>query len=194
MRVEKVINYVLNLLEEKLPAGLVYHLPDHTLDVVEAAKRLAVMERLDPQNQQLVIVSAALHDIGYVDKYNSNEDVAVKIAKEILPSFGFEENEISAIESAVLATKIPQTPQNIIAQIVCDADLDYLGREDFFSISEKLRNEWINFGLIDSDENKWNLIQYKFLSNHRYFTQSAAILRNHSKAIHLQTILTKISK
>ena len=33
------------------------------------------------------------------------------------------------------ATKIPQTPLTKLEEIICDADLDYLGREDFFEIS-----------------------------------------------------------
>ena len=37
----------------------------------------------------------------------------------------------------ILATKVPQKPKNKLEKIICDADLDYLGREDFDNISDK---------------------------------------------------------
>ncbi|MFN0048541.1 MAG: HD domain-containing protein [Cytophagales bacterium] len=188
MRAQKVINFVVDTLEEKLPSGLVYHLVDHTLDVIEAASRLSKLEGLDEAEQELVMVAAALHDLGYTVKYRFNEETAAELAKEILPHYGYHPKEIAIIESCILATRIPQTPTSHLAEIVCDADLDYLGRDDFHHISQKLRNEWINFELIGFDDKEWNNIQYEFLSQHIYFTKSANKLRNEQKQKHLNQI------
>jgi len=192
MRVEKVIKYVIGLLEEKLPAELAYHTSAHTLDVIEAAFMLCRLEAINDQDQELILTAAALHDTGYIVKYKNNEKFAAMLAKEILPQHGYSAPEIEAVNNCIFATKVPQTPNNALEEIVCDADLDYLGREDYCTISQKLRTEWINFAQIGKEEAQWNQIQYSFLSSHHYFTKSASKLRNELKAIHLKEIKAKL--
>ena len=51
-----------------------------------------------------------------------------------------------------MATKMPQRPKNLLQQIICDADLDYLGRNDFFILSEKLHKEFIEYKIACNDE------------------------------------------
>jgi hypothetical protein len=48
---------------------------------------------------------------------------------------------------------------------MCDADLDYLGREDFYEISDSLKNELIKFGKISGDR-QWDQMQISFLEKH----------------------------
>ena len=38
---------------------------------------------------------------------------------------------------------MPQTPKNHLEEIMCDSDLDYLGRQDFYPIAETLRQELV---------------------------------------------------
>jgi len=83
----------------------------------------------------------------------------------------------------IMATKIPQTPLNHLEQIMADADLDYLGRDDFQVISDRLFQE-----LEIPDKNKWNKIQIAFFEKHSYFTESAKRLRNDKKQENLAKI------
>lgn len=192
MRAQKVINFVVNELEQKLPSGLVYHKVDHTLDVIDAAIRIAKQEKVDDIEMDLIMVAAVLHDVGYITKYLQNENEAADYAGTLLPKFGYGKEEIALIQSCILSTKIPQHPTNHLAEIVCDADLDYLGREDFFHISEKLRNEWINFGLISLDKKEWNSIQVKFLEEHNYFTKSSKEARAALKSKNLEAVKSEL--
>lgn len=75
-----------------------------------------------------------------------------------------------------MATKIPQQPHNLLEQIICDADLDYLGRDDFYKIGETLRKEFLHYSIVNSDE-EWETLQIKFLQNHHYHTISSQQLR-----------------
>ena len=68
-----------------------------------------------------------------------------------------------------MATKLPPNPQNLLEKVICDADLDYLGRSDFIPISN------------DIDLNTWNKKQVAFLSSHQYFTNTAQRLREEAK-------------
>ena len=84
----------------------------------------------------------------------------------------------------IMATRIPQSPTNLLEQIICDADLDYLGRNDFTPISENLYKEFMTFQIIP-DNIVWDHIQIKFFESHHYFTKSAFDKRNEIKLKHL---------
>jgi hypothetical protein len=92
-----------------------------------------------------------------------------------------------------MATKIPQTPQTQLERILCDADLDYLGRDDFFSIGSRLFEEMKGRGFVES-EREWNLIQKTFLESHRYHTAFSRANREEMKQQHLQEIIAKFKR
>lgn len=187
MQYQRARAYALSRLQQELPANLFYHGLHHTLDVCRAAEELAAGEALSPEELLLVQTAAIYHDVGFIEQYLNNEPIAAQIARETLPAFGYSAQQISIICNIILATRVPQQPQNLLEQIVCDADLDYLGREDFFEISETLRREWLAFGLISSTED-WNCTQIRFFQNHHYFTRTAREKREARKQQHLTDI------
>ena len=91
-----------------------------------------------------------------------------------------------------MATQIPQKPRNLTEQILCDADLDYLGRDDFFTIGDKLFAELSMYGMINTEE-EWNRLQTGFLEKHHYFTVTALKLRKDKKDENLAIVKSKIS-
>jgi len=74
---------------------------------------------------------------------------------------------------------------------MCDADLDYLGRDDFHEVADLLRRELREHGKINSDR-LWDEIQVKFLEQHTYFTKSAIKTRQAKKMKHLEEIKEKL--
>ena len=79
-----------------------------------------------------------------------------------------------------MATKLPPNPQTLLEKIMCDADLDYLGRSDFIPVSNSLYDELRAQGK-EIDINTWNKQQVKFLTGHQYFTNTAIRLREVGK-------------
>ena len=71
--------------------------------------------------------------------------------------------------------------------VLCDADLDYLGRDDFFEISDRLKKEYIERGLV-SNEIEFDKLQIEFLSAHKYFTKTSVLKREKQKERHLEFI------
>ena len=63
------------------------------------------------------------------------------MAREILPAYGLTRDQIDTICGMIMATRIPQSPSNQLERILCDADLDYLGRDDFYEIGGRLFEE-----------------------------------------------------
>tara|TARA_R110002050_G_scaffold96742_2_gene201108 strand:+ start:372 stop:962 length:591 start_codon:yes stop_codon:yes gene_type:complete len=168
----KAIDYVLRKLQNELPDNLRYHSMEHTLAVLHSAEYLAGKEGLTEDEVVLLLTAAAYHDSGFTVAYKSHEEIGCKIAAEALPQFGYSEEQIKVIQSLIMATKIPQSPSNKVEKVLCDADLDYLGGDNYGEISDSLRDELGLNGIVLSAE-EWLNIQIKFLENHHYWTDFA---------------------
>lgn len=182
---EKVKWHILNKLSRDLSKNLYYHGLHHTLDVLAAAERIAGEEKI-PEDENLLLLKVAClyHDSGFLVTYNGHEEAGCKIVKEDLPAFGFSGKQIEIICGIIMATKIPQTPHNLLEEIICDADLDYLGRDDFSPISKTLFFEMKERGWV-TDERDWNRKQAAFFKAHHYFTSTSKKLREQQKQKHL---------
>lgn len=179
---------VLNKLKG-LNENLFYHSAAHTLDVTKQAERIALRENItDPNDLFLLKVAALYHDTGFLFIYTNHEEKSCSIFKADAVQYGFSENDISKVCNIIMATKIPQTPVTKLEEIICDADLDYLGREDFMAVSEKLRNEFLKYGIVKNME-AWEKLQLAFLTNHKFFTATSIKERNALKQKHLERII-----
>ncbi len=187
----KAERYIMRVLEEKLSPKLYYHSIKHTKDVTEAAERIALMEGITDEDLFLLKSAASYHDAGFVEKYNQNEEIGMRMARETLPKYGYTQTQIDVIDGLIKATEIPQSPKTLLEEIMCDADLDYLGRDDFHEIADLLRRELREHGHINSDR-LWDEIQVKFLTQHTYFTKSAISTRQKKKLKHLEEIKEKL--
>jgi uncharacterized protein len=186
--------YVLTRLERELSPLLVYHSLWHTRDdVVQATIRLADLENIQGEERVLLLTAAFYHDIGFVYKRMGHEDTSIEIVQDMLPHFGYAARQIEIVADIIRATKLPQTPHTLLEQILADADLDALGREDFFVRNQLLRQELINYG-IPSTEDEWDEIQLSFLEAHRYFTTAALNLRGPTKHRHITILVDRIRK
>ena len=172
--------YIIDRLGKELPENLYYHDVEHTLDVLEAVEKYAAMEHVRKADLILLKTAALFHDSGFLIKYSSNEVASVQIICRVLPGFGYTLQQIERISKMILTTEIPQKPKNILEKILCDADLDYLGRDDFYIIAIRLFREWNENG-ISVTLKEWYIQQLFFLQQHEYFTKSAIKLRSEKK-------------
>ena len=184
--------YILQYLKEQLPDNLTYHGLHHTLDVLDAALKIAASENLSKEELRLLRIAILYHDSGFTTKYKDHEDKGCEMVRKNLPSYGYNHNEIETVCGMIAATKIPQTPHNLLEKIICDADLDYLGRDDFHKISHSLFEEMKIYNHLH-DEREWNKIQKKFLEKHHYFTEFGRKNREHKKQEYLQEISQLVS-
>jgi ligand-binding sensor domain-containing protein/class 3 adenylate cyclase/predicted metal-dependent HD superfamily phosphohydrolase len=187
----KAERHIMKILETQLSPKLLYHSINHTIDVTKAVERLAIMEGITDEDLFLLKSAATYHDAGFIEKYEKNEEIGMRLAREILPKYGYTKEQIDVIDGLIKATEIPQTPNSHLQQIMCDADLDYLGRDDFHDIANLLRRELREHGKLNSDR-MWDEIQVKFLTAHTYFTKSAIRLRQEKKMKHIEEIKAKL--
>jgi predicted metal-dependent HD superfamily phosphohydrolase len=159
--------------------------------VYHCAESIAKEEGVTDSDLKLLLVAAIYHDAGYLIQNKDHEQLSCEIAKQYLPQFQYTEEDINTICGIIMATKIPQCPKSHLDEIICDADLNYLGRTDFFSIQEKLYKEMLAFGYIKNME-EWNKIQVDFMQKHHYFTQTAIKHNYHQKEKNLAIVQSKI--
>ena len=189
----KAERHIMQLLERHLNKDLYYHSIEHTKDVVRAVERIALLENVTDEGLFLLKSAATYHDAGFIEQYDKNEPVGARLADEILPKYGYTENHIETIKEMIFVTMIPHQPKNHLEEIICDADLDYLGREDFHEISDKLKRELMEHGKISSDK-EWDEIQVKFLSSHKYFTKTSIETRSEKKNANLKEVQERLKR
>jgi predicted metal-dependent HD superfamily phosphohydrolase len=139
------------------------------------------LEGVSEEDIMLIRTAALYHDIGFVYTYENNELHAVRQLEKTLPIFGYQPSQIQLIRGLILATSGHIEPQTLMEQIICDADHDYLGRADYYTVAAKLRIELANYGTVLS-EYDWVSMQINYLENtHRYYTVPAISIRERGK-------------
>ena len=150
------------------------------------------MSGLSSNETQLLRTAACYHDLAFIERRNGHEHVSARIAAKSLPSFGFEPKEVTSVIGMILATRLPQSPQNLLEQLMADADLNSLGRADFFERNQALRDEMAAFEHVMSDR-LWYRNQLIFLQSHHYWTRAAASLRDPAKEQHIAELIRRVA-
>ena len=185
--------FILKKLKKELPKHLSYHSVEHITDVYKSAKAIAKHEKVKGDDLKLLLTAALFHDSGFLQGQKEHEALSCSIAKEYLPGYDYTEEQINKICGMIMATKIPQSPKNLLEEIICDADLDYLGRNDFFIIGDRLFSELRMYGMIN-DEMDWSRLQVRFLETHHYFTKTSIKLRKEKKDEYLSIIKLRLEE
>ena len=137
--------------------------------------------------------AALFHDSGQIIAGENHEYYSTQIASEYLPKWGYSQEQQEKICALIMATKLPPCPKTLLEKIMCDADLDYLGRTDFIPVSNTLYEELIaqgkNISILE-----WNKNQVKFLTGHQYFTDTALRLRKVGKEYQIERLKKLIAE
>jgi HD superfamily phosphodiesterase len=188
---QKLKKLIFGKLEKELPMHFSYHNIDHTIDVMQAAESIAGKEGINGNDKRLLLTAALFHDTGFLNSREEHETISCYIARQYLPDYNYQPAEIDLICGIIMATRIPQSPQNRLGEILADADLDYLGRDNFFILSHRLFTELQAEGII-KDEEEWNKEQADFIGDHKYFTETSIKLRQAKRDQHITVIKSKI--
>jgi len=176
----KIRKRSLEILNSKLSKDLYYHSVNHTMNILKVANQYLRREKIYGDNAKLIRIGVLMHDIGFTVSNENHEQVGAEIAEKMMIEHGFSKRDIKVVNELILSTRIPQCPHNHFEKIICDADLDYLGRSDYYQISELLFKELKAYSLIDNKK-EWNKAQIKFLEAHKYHTDFAQKNRQPNK-------------
>ncbi|MBW2961123.1 HD domain-containing protein [Mesonia aestuariivivens] len=167
---EKTKTHCQQLLSESRCKELAFHNSQHTKEVFNSAKKIGAYVNLSEEELEIVLLAALFHDTGNMDCFKNHESVSAQKASDYLNEIGFEPSKIEKVIKCILATKMPQSPTNILEEVICDADLAHLGEESFISKNGLLRKEWSEHLKICFSNKEWVKLNIDFLECHRYFT------------------------
>lgn len=175
-------------LEDGLPKNLTYHDVSHVMDVLNVCNQYIKRNKIKGTDAYLLRIGALVHDLGFTKSTQNHEEVGAEMAQKIMESLNMDPEHIEIVRGLVMATKIPQNPKTELQKIICDSDLDYLGRKEYFEISGKLYQELKATNVIKTRED-WVELQIKFLKSHTFHTEFAKKNREPKKQFWLQQII-----
>lgn len=174
----------------KLPEHLTYHNLDHTAYVLDQVVFLAKESHVSEEDLHLLKLAALFHDTGFIDNPKNHEEKGCKIAEKYLAN-EYSSDELKKIYGMIMATKIPQSPSNHLENILADADLEYLGTDQFEKIGETLFEELKHFNP-DFTVQAWDELQLVFMEKHHYHTEYCRIHREPKKQENLLTVKKRL--
>ena len=184
--------YATGILTQELAEGITYHTLNHTQYVVESAIAIGTGENLSDEDMEVLQISAWFHDTGYRESMSEHEAKSAEIAQSFLKSIGYADDKILRVMGAIHATRMPQTPQNLIEEVLCDADLSHLAGDDYFERADSLCREINTMHDKTMDPQEWMEKNREFLIEHSYFTQYAATHFAEPKAANLKKVKKKL--
>ncbi len=190
MNFSGLYQFIMPKLEQDLSPALVYHDAAHTQSVLKTTIFLANEEQLDEESKELLKSAALLHDTGFLFNHQDHEASSCNMAKKHLPKLGYAKEQIQRICNLILSTKIPHTILDPLGGYLCDADLYYLGGNEYEQVSQNLYEEMLSLGKAMS-ETDWLDIQIDFLKQHKYFTQTAITNQEQGKQANLAKLVAK---
>jgi len=183
---KNVEDHVNSFFREHADPNLFFHNFSHTRNVIDNTKQIADHYQLDDRNFFIVSAAACFHDTGQLIKSGEgHEERSAELAQAYLSSAGVNEDDITAIKKCILATTMPQGPNSLNEQIICDADLYNLGTADFKEQNKLLRKEMEAVNNVKMDGAAWRASSISILENHTYHTDYCRLLLNKTKAENL---------
>jgi HD superfamily phosphodiesterase len=190
----KVQEYVHSVFESRKDKSLLYHNLAHTQKVVRAAARIAEHYQLNEKDRFIVSTAAWFHDTGYLQDYNHHEIKGVEMAVAWLRKQGITGEITLAISNCILATRMPQSAQTRLEEIVCDADMFQLGSDEFSENNRLLRKEVEAKKKVAINKDEWRKNTIDFLESHRYYTEYCQSLLNDKKKAIIERLKAKTSE
>ncbi len=163
--------YATNILQHQLSKEISYHNLEHTQGVVSACEEMADYYQLQPGDRDALLIAAWFHDTGFRSgQSQGHEEVSKQLAVAFLQEHNSPPDLVKKVSGCIDATKMPQSPNSLIEQILCDADLFHLGTNEFNVKNEQLRLELEGFSEDGLSKKKWRKMNIAFMENHKYFT------------------------
>ena len=171
---ETTNDYVLKLLEEQLPQTCIYHNYIHTKRVYKSTKEIIDGVGLNSDDREILLLTALLHDIGYVAGKENHEEQSVVLANEFLQSQNVPQEKIDRISKTILSTRMDAAPENDLEKIIRDADASHFAKAYFQEASEYLRQELRVQDIAEYSLAEWRKVNIElFTTKHRYYTDYA---------------------
>ncbi len=172
--IEKTDLFVSKLFEKEFPHSCIYHNYDHTKRVFKSTKEIIDNTNLSEEDNEVLLLTALLHDVGYSKSPDNHEEKGVDIAKDFLSKHDVSGDKIEKVSRLIMATKMEHEPVDSLEAIIRDADASHFAKDYFYETSELLRQEFKKNKITDLNTLEWLKANIDLFKNkHRYYTEYA---------------------
>lgn len=172
----------------------VFHDLLHTQQVVDAVIEMAKEFHFTKEESEMLQIAAWFHDTGYDKGQENHEDRSAEYAEAFLSKGTYPKENITQIKSAIMATKMPQSPKSLYDKILCDADLSHLGKKVYWERSSKIRQELMLSKGKTMTEEEWVDFELAFMLKQQYHTPIAQMLYNERKVKNIKQLRKQQSR
>ena len=173
--IQETSKFAQKVLNEKLPKEYIYHSLEHTKDVVAAVQEIGRGSGLSDEELEIVVIAAWFHDLGYCESMEEHERIGTDLARKFLAEHNVPKKKIVSVVGCIMATKMPQTPKNLLEEVLCDADLVHLSSNQYCDKAEKLKEELAFSKGLDLSNKLWWSMNLDFFEKQEYFTEYAKL-------------------
>ncbi len=190
---KNIEDHVTGLYKHINARALVFHNLLHTQNVVKRTMEIIRHYKLSEDERLVLFAAAWFHDTGHLfTEPPMHEAMSCEIMYKFLSTKINEVDIISDIEECIMATKLPTNPQNLLQQIICDADTYHLGTDEFKETNKLVMQEQqLKYG--DIDPIVFNKATIRMLQQHCFYTHYCKNKLNEKKENNLNE-LKKITK
>ena len=166
---DRIKEFVFNLFKDKLPAECVYHNYNHTKLTVDAVKEICEEYELDNQDNENLLIAAWFHDTGYTVSNKNHEKESIEIARAYFKTI-MEADRFDKISNLILSTVYLTEKENLLEEILHDADFSNIGKKKFNRRADLLKCEWEKINDKTYSDVEWAELQYDFITNKTFKT------------------------
>ena len=152
--------------------NLFFHKFEHSLEVAYRAVELWMKEWLWREKLEILAISGIFHDSGFSVQYDNNEIIWAEIAENFLKNFWYNKEKINIIKNVIIATILEREPNNILEEIIKDADLDNLWRDDFFEKALDIKREIEKNKNIKLKKQTWYKNVLELIYKQKFYTKT----------------------
>ena len=188
----EIETHVTGLFEQIYAPTLIFHNLLHTQNVVEHTMEIAGHCNVSENEMFILFTAAWFHDTGHLfTKPQNHEEVSCFIMEKFMADKVNDINSISSIEQCIMATKLPRHPENILQQIICDADVFHFGTKEFQENDNRALQEYkLKYG--DTDLLHFKKDTIKMLVNHHFYSGYCKERLNEQKENNIITLQMEI--
>ena len=169
----KVKEFVGKSFRDKGSLNAYYHNFTHTAEVAKVAEEIAIAVGIDEKDIEVLKIAAWFHDIGHIKTCEGHEEIGIEMAVTFLKANNYPPEGINKVIALINVTRMPRKPQNILEEIICDADLHHLGTNKFDVKADLYKKELESLDCYKIPEQEWNEKNLKFFEQHKFFTNYA---------------------
>ena len=191
---KKTEQFVTGLFNDHKNPDLVFHNLEHTRDVVERTKEIAGHYYLNENDMLAVYIAAWFHDTGYLfTDAAHHEEKSVELMQDFMKAHAPDEKLAATIESCILATRPPRRHDNLLEEIICDADTYHLGTKAFKEADKKVWEEYNLTGTIIG-EKEWTSKTITLFNGHEFYTKYCKDLLEKGKQKNMKKLNKKLNQ